>query len=57
MWTYTKTILETCQYFQSVVLRGNPGHPAEKGQRLEEVIREPKVDEHRPKGPQKELVA
>lgn len=40
-----------------MVIRRNPGHPAEERESLEQVIWKPEVDEHCAKGPQEELVA
>ena len=39
------------------IVRRNPGHPAEVGQGLKEVVGEPKVDKHGAEGPHEKLVA
>lgn len=40
-----------------MVIRRNPGHPAEEGECLKKVVWKPEVDEHCTKGPQEEFVA
>ena len=40
-----------------MVVRGNPGHPAEECEGFKEVVGEPEVDEHCSESPQEELVA
>lgn len=40
-----------------MIIRRDPSHPAKEGEGFKKVIWEPKVDEHRPKCPEEELVA
>lgn len=48
---------EASDHSESEVLRGNPRHPVEGAQSLEEVVGDPEVDEHDGEGVEEETVA
>ena len=54
---HAQPVSEAGQNVEVEVVGRNPRHPAEEGEGLKEVVREPEVDEHGGERPQEELVA